>query len=143
MIISTTIQTPNILVALMNYTVDPTDSMFNKFQFASFYLDESTIQNIKSFKNSFKSGRKYFQLTQPVTLVESDYIYDQTINYNPDFEHIKLDSISFLKVKPTFENITILDVIGGITCYPNYFTVDIDLNNTILKLKKIQRKKSN
>lgn len=115
----------------MNYSIDSTDPMFNKFEFASFYLDEMTIKNIKEFKRSgsLKNEKQYFQLTHLVKLIESNYIHSQTMDNQPGFEYIKLDSISFLKVKPNLKNITTLDVKGGITCYSDFFTVDIDLNH--------------
>lgn len=118
MIKSTPKQTQNIIVALMNYTVDSKDPMFNKFQFASIYMDEFIIQSIKC--------KKQLYTLSPITLIEADYMYNQTNDNKPGFEYIKLDSISFLEDKPIFENITTINGKGGITCHSDFFTFNME-----------------
>jgi hypothetical protein len=128
MIKSTPIQTQNIIVAFMNYSVDHQDSERDKFDHGSFFLDDLTIRNINEFrsKRHLKTEKQYFPLVTPITLIAADYMYDETED-NPDLKYILMDSISFLESKPTFENIKTLNVLGGITCYPDFFIVVAEL----------------
>ena len=125
MIKSTTIKSRHAIVAVMNYTLDPKDSMFNKYEFASFYFDDTLLYRIKKlFKNDFFQAENSFaEFGKSVTLIEGNYIYKMA--EEDKSKHIKLDGLTFLEEEPSYENVVSKRVWGGgITCYQNFFTID-------------------
>jgi hypothetical protein len=116
--------THNLLVALMNYTLDLKNTMLNQFTFASFYLNPIIIEHIIEYRNS--DSPIHSVLLNQIELVEADYIIDNTHNNKAGFEHIKLDSISFFEEKPTFNGAKTLKSVGQLTCYPEFFILDIE-----------------
>lgn len=133
MIKSTKKQTNHVIIALMNYTVscNPPDPDYLKFQYAYVNFDDSVLQSIIDFNQYWlnrtnRKGRQYFRLLRPITLIESEYINERIDNNSLGFEHIKLDSISYLEAKPDLTNIETYDIIGWITCFNDFFTFDTE-----------------
>lgn len=121
----------HFITALNNYTLDPDDNEYLKYQLAYFTIDDLILENIRSYRNNktneqLNTDRHYFELMYPVTLIESDPMIYQAHENAAGMEYIKLDSLSYLDGKPLLENYKTYQIKGGITCFDLFFTMDIE-----------------
>ena len=138
MIKSTDKSTRHWLVALNNYVLDNDDSTYLKYQFAYLYFDNLLQQKLTNFmKGSAEVEKQYFNVANPITLIDADYIYDNTHESEKGFEFVKLDSLSFLEHSPDLSAIKTLKIKGGIVCYEDYFTIEAELIPDGLSLSTI------
>jgi hypothetical protein len=123
-------QSNHLITYLNNYTVDCNDSEYLKFEFAYAELDSFILNGITEFKEKWKKGirreKQFFEFSHPITLIASEYIFDEKHADEKGFEYFKFDSVSFLKEKPDFSNIIAYSLKGGITCYFDFFTIDTE-----------------
>lgn len=121
---STKTPTHHVLVSMMNYVVNMDNPDYGKYGFA--YLNiQGVIDEISEISKKNANG-KFILNYGELILVESDEIVNATHNESPGFDHIKLDSISFLKSRPEFTGIETKKILGEITCQENWFTVDCE-----------------
>lgn len=124
-------QTKHIITALNNYALDCDDKEYLKYQYGYLKVDDFVIDKIVEFKNNWENGierqeKQFFELLEPITLIESEHIIDGSQSNDKGFEFIKLDSISFLENEPNLSELVTYTIKGGITCYKDFFTIDTE-----------------
>lgn len=100
--------TQYIMIAMMNYFLEPESDESKRFGFAFFELDDRPVLQINQFLDNWQKGKRDFEevsvYLSEFYLIQEKYIYDEVYdNENPDYKGIRPDSINFLKERPVLD----------------------------------------
>lgn len=102
------------LIAVMNYTVDPGESLKDEYNFACIDFKDELKQKFNASRKLVQNnGAQFIQLEGEVPVYRSAYFYeDEFLERYPELKNIKLDSVTYLEQEPTFKNYYHLDTRG-------------------------------
>jgi len=128
---SSKIKTRHILVSITPYSPYGEGDEFMEYGFLYFEYTQEIERNIKSFHKKWRKGKRRvsrFPVEIYDAILLNRYAIDNSENIdNPDYKHIRYDSLNYLKYKPILDECDVYYKIPAtILCYFDHFQIEVN-----------------
>lgn len=124
-------KTRHILVRVTPYSPFGEEDEFMEFGFLYFEYTFNIEIEIRSFHRKWRKAKRRIprfpiEIAEAILLKESDIENSDNMD-NPDYRHIRYDSLNYLKYKPVFDECDkYYRIPATILCYFDYFQIEVD-----------------
>jgi len=128
---SSKMKTRHILVSVTPYSPFGEGDEFMEFGFLYFEYTEEIERNVRSFHKKWRKAKRRiprFPIRIDEAILLKSYDIENADNTtNPDYKHIKYDSLNYLKREPFFDECdTYYRIPATILCYFDYFQIEVE-----------------
>lgn len=125
-IISTPEQTRHLLLPLTNFTLDSAEPDFWKYDYCYLHLSDQLLNDIVELRQVMLSGSlkhdwHCIPIKEPLLLLTTAAVFEPASESISGFEHVKLDSISFIVDKPSFNGLDTKQATAHLICKQDEF----------------------
>lgn len=124
--VSTKQQTRHLLLPLTNFTLDSKLPEFWKYDYGYLHLSDELLNDMLELRQAMLSGscKHHWQcipITEPLVLLTTAAVFEPASEDALGFEHVKLDSVSFIVAKPSFNGFDTKQATAHLICKQDAF----------------------